>query len=492
MMKKNIFKVFTVLALGASLTGCGENFLETDYYEGVDTETALSTVNNVSTALNGTYYNLFYYYFAGNYAVSIGDIPTDISYWNGETGHFDDIYTYTVLDTDSYLENIWNYGYKVADNATRVINGAQALYESSTPEDKVTLDRCMAEAYALRGYAELMLVNIYAHQVKVNGTDFSSTPGIVVIDQAPIEALTQVSRSTVGESYNAILSDFNNALTHFDAAGGDRGSILYFNKAAVYGLLARTNLYLENWEEAKTNAQKALDEKGITTLNYTADAYKALFTGNTSNTESMLSLAITQTDNWSANSCGTLWSTYNYSPSPKLQALYGENDCRTSIFGWDATSTETVPVFTGGKYSQHASGNSAYATNYLVNAPEMFLIIAEANVKSNDLNAAKEALFTVAHRNADIASTNDLPATANDLMSFIKDERARELFQEGFRLYDLRRWDELASVYAAAAPNISFTYNNFKISDFVFPIPSAEINSGFGVEQNDWAGTLPK
>ena len=93
MMKKNIFKVFTVLALGASLTGCGESFLETDYYEGVDTETALSTVNNVSTALNGTYYNLFYYYFAGNYAVSIGDIPTDISYWNGKTGHFDDIYT---------------------------------------------------------------------------------------------------------------------------------------------------------------------------------------------------------------------------------------------------------------------------------------------------------------------------------------------------------------------------------------------------------------
>ena len=122
----------------------------------------------------------------------------------------------------------------------------------------------------------------------------------------------------------------------------------------------------------------------------------------------------------------------------------------------------------------------------------MFLIIAEANVKSNDLNAAKEALFTVAHRNADIASADALPSTVNELMSFIKDERARELFQEGLRLYDLRRWDESASVYAVSAPNVSFTYSNFKISDFVFPIPSAEINSGFGVEQNDWAGTLPK
>lgn len=30
----------------------------------------------------------------------------------------------------------------------------------------------MAEAYALRGYAQLLLTNIYGHQIKVNGQDF--------------------------------------------------------------------------------------------------------------------------------------------------------------------------------------------------------------------------------------------------------------------------------------------------------------------------------
>ena len=111
--------------------------------------------------MNGAYYNLFYYPFAGNYAVSIGDIPTDISYWNSKTGHFDNIYSYTVVDTDTYLNSIWEYGYKVADNATRVIQASQALYEGSNAEEKAQLDQLMAEAYALRGYAELMLVNIY-------------------------------------------------------------------------------------------------------------------------------------------------------------------------------------------------------------------------------------------------------------------------------------------------------------------------------------------
>ncbi len=41
----------------------------------------------------------------------------------------------------------------------------------------------MAEAYALRGYAQLLLTNIYGHQIKVNQQDFSSELGIVVIDQ---------------------------------------------------------------------------------------------------------------------------------------------------------------------------------------------------------------------------------------------------------------------------------------------------------------------
>ena len=191
-MKKNILKTFIILALGAGISGCGNSFLETNYYKGIDVETGLSTVDNISTALNGTYYDLFYYYFAGNYAINIGDIPTD------------GIYTYTYTDTDTYLKAIWEYGYKTADNAARVIEASKALYENVAAEEKSELDRCMAEAYALRGYAQLMLVNVYAHQVKVNGTDHSSAPGIVLIDK-PIEALSQVSRSTVGQSYEAIV-----------------------------------------------------------------------------------------------------------------------------------------------------------------------------------------------------------------------------------------------------------------------------------------------
>ena len=62
-------------------------------------------------------------------------------------------------------------------------------------------------------------------------------------------------------------------------------------------------------------------------------------------------------------------------------------------------------------------------------------------------------------------------------MSFIKDERARELFQEGMRLYDLRRWNERVSVYANSAPAIKFTYTNYEISNLVFLVQKSTLDS---------------
>lgn len=490
-MKKILLSGIAAFSLTLGLTSCGEKFLETDYYNGVDVDGALTSANLIGTALNGTYYNLFERYFAGNYAVSIGDVPTDIAYWNSQTGHWDGIYQYTFNTTDLYLGYIWEYGYKVVDNAARVIVASEQIYDGATAADKAQIDIYEAEAYALRAYANLVLVNVYGHQVKVNGTDHSSKAGIV-LSETPIPAMAQVSRSTVGEAYTMILSDLNKAVQHFQAAGGDREDKCYFTLAAVYGLLARTNLYLENWADAAKYAQMAIDESGISTLAYTAADYKALYNGGASNKESIFYLDINSNQNWSANSCGTLWTTYNFSPSPYLLSLYAGTDARNSIMAMGEKSTAAAPVYGGGKFSHFSSGNTAYATNYLVNAPEMFLIIAEANIKQNKEADAKAALLTVAKRNSAIASVDDLPSGDN-LYQFLKDERARELFQEGLRLYDLRRWGQAANVVAYGAPDAKYRFTNYNISDFVFPIPADEINAGYGVTQTEnWAAALPK
>lgn len=469
-----------------------DDFLNTKYYNGIDLDGGLNSVSNIEVAANGVYASVYGRYFFGNYAVSIGDIPSDLSYWNGATQHWDAHYNFTVTPTDAYLTYIWAYGYKIMNNATRVINAAGELYDSCSEDEKASLDLCAAESYALRGYASLVLTNVFCHQVKVNGTDFSSKPGIVIVDKEPIPVFTNVKRSTIAKSYEAILADFDAALAKFTAAGGDKQDGRYIGVAATYGLKARTYLYLEDWDKAIDAADKALAAGGDPALAVTAADYAANYAVSGSNTESFFYLAIDKDHNWSANSLGTLWSTYNMSPSPKLQSLYAATDIRTSIMGMDATSLPAKPVYAAGKF-HCASGNFAEATTHLVNAPEMHLIKAEAYAhKSGKIADAQKSLLVVAKRNTAISSISDLPSTQADLLSFIKDERARELFQEGHRLWDLRRWGDKVNVSAHNAPSIDWMVKNYQISDMVYPIPTDEINSGFGVEQNEgWKSTFP-
>lgn len=493
MMKTLYVKALGVVLAAGALTACGDGFLDAKQYNAVDIDSGLSSVTNIGYAVNGEYYRLFYYTFAGNYATMIGDIASDISYWNGDAAHFSNLYQFTPTVTESYLRYIWEYGYKVVDNSARVIKAGKALESEVTGDDLLELKEYMAEAYALRAYANLAMVNVFCHQVKVNGTDYSSELGLVVVDE-PIGSNDQVSRGTVGETYAQILSDLALSIDYFDQCGIDQGEDTYITPKAVYGLLSRANLYLENWDAVITNAKKALELSGITELTYDASAYKQLYNGGGSNTESMFYLAINSTTNWSANSCGTLWSTYCYTPSPYLKSLMAADDIRTTIWAMSDDSTDTHPKMEdGGKFGAYAYGNPAYATNYLVNAPEMYLNMAEAYLAKNQISDAQDALLVVAKRNPAITSAADLPSEAAALKSFLQDERARELFQEGFRLWDLRRWNKTCNVYATGAPAIDAYMQDVQLSNVIFPIPEVEINTKRGVVQNEgWSDSMPK
>ncbi len=488
---KNIFiKALAGVMLTLGATSCGDKFLETNIYNGIDLDTGLNSVNNIGSALNGVYYRFYYYGFAGSYALNVADIASDLAYWNGEKGHFQNINQFTYQPTDSYLTAIWNYGYKVVDNSSRVIKACNELSANVTATEKEELDLYKAEALSLRAYATLVMTNVFGHQIKVNGQDFSSSLGVVVVDE-PIQAYADIERSSVGECYAAIVKDLNDAIALYNSVG-DRQDLFVFGKAAACGLLARTYTYMENWAGARQAASDALNESGIGTLTYSPVAYKALFNGGVSNDESMFALDINSSTNWSANSCGTLFTTYSYTPSPYLLSLYAENDCRRSIISISVDATG-VPWYAGGKFGAYASGNPAFATNYLINAPEMFLIQAEAYLNEGNIAEAQKALFVVAHRNPAIAAATDLPSDASGLKSFLMDERARELFQEGHRLWDLRRWNKSTPLYATEYPSIKWLIQSTQLGDFVFPIPDAEINAGFGVQQNgEWASVRPK
>ena len=163
-MKKFITRLFICSALAGSFASCN-SFFDTEYNEGVDVDNGLTSVDNIKYALNGTYYQLFTSYFAGNYVLTIGDMASDIAYLNGSASHWITINHYNVTPDDTYLSSIWEYGYKIIDNASRIIKAGKELEATVTDTDKAALKQYMAEAYGLRGYAMLYMTNIFGKQI---------------------------------------------------------------------------------------------------------------------------------------------------------------------------------------------------------------------------------------------------------------------------------------------------------------------------------------
>ena len=489
-MKNTAYRILIALLLGIGFTACS---LEPEYYQGKESSEAILTTVDAQTALNGVYYRLGGYPFGGRDVIALGDVATDIIDNMNRTMHMLTIWRYNITATDAYLEEIWEYGYKVVDNASRLIDACNKLYPTANESDQATFEEILAQAYGLRALAQLYLVNIYALPYKVNGTtDNGSTPGIVATGTV-INPGDKVSRNSVAGTYEQINADIEQALTHYNNIGGSSVDQYYMNQAAIYALKARVALYEEDFEAAIEAAQNAIDLRGGSIITTSVNEYNAMFTSTTINSEDIFTISKSLTDNLSANSIGTLFSNYGLSPDEKAivkyfyPADYEEGteptieDIRYPLLIEGGNGTTS---YRGGKYIGIAE-NAAVCNIPVLRLPEQYLIIAEANVRwsGGSLTDAQQALLEVAKRNHAIQSTADLPGTRDELMAFIKDERVRELWMEGHRFADLRRWGDIVEMR---------TFQPFDIAKFCYPIPNKEINSAAGVTQTEnWAAALP-
>ncbi|MEG1693425.1 MAG: RagB/SusD family nutrient uptake outer membrane protein [Bacteroidales bacterium] len=115
-------------------------------------------------------------------------------------------------------------------------------------EDKHKL---RAEALTHRAFTYLQLVNVYAKHYDKNSaaTDY----GVPIILTEDINSTYE--RNTVQEVYNLILADLKEAVLYLADATNNS---FHPNKTTAYGLLARTYLYMGEYELALESAKTAL------------------------------------------------------------------------------------------------------------------------------------------------------------------------------------------------------------------------------------------
>lgn len=112
---------------------------------------------------------------------------------------------------------------------------------------------------------------------------------------------------------------------------------------------------------------------------------------------------------------------------------------------------------------------------YVIRLADVYLMAAEAQFKLGNLSQAVTLINTVRERAALPGKTADMRITANDLsLSFILDERARELAGEQVRWFDLKRTNQLVSRVKANNPEAGASIQDYHT---VRPIPQRQLDA---------------
>lgn len=474
-MKKTI-KYLSALSLVFWFTQCN---LNTELMQKIETDKAFVGVQDVQNALNGAYQQFGDYKFYGTYVPAIGDMASDVSVASSSSGHFVSFNGWTFDEYTTELEDVWSGGYKVLDRCVRGINGGLALL--ATPDkfsatDISKLNSYVSQMYALRAMTSFTLVNLFGLPYQAGSAN--SQLGIVLITTKPIEAFATVSRATVAQTYTQILADIAKAkeyMVKLDAESKAGINQYYFNEAAIYAMEARVKLYMHDYAGAKVAAQSAIDLRN--SGDETFESYVAMWKTTAITKEDIFTIVKSDNDNLSADALNTLYGSYGGTVSVFTTGAFATTDIRTGLISGD--NGDHPAKFDGTATAQAVSNIPVFRKS------EMYLILAECNLLSTtvDIPAAQNALLYSAKRNTAITAVTDLPSTKAALITFLSAERVREFFEEGYRWFDLRRTGEKVEIGSSAS---------FDMSKFVFPIPGAEVDAGFGVLQNTtWADMLP-
>lgn len=319
--------------------------------------------------------------------------------------------TYTVLGSS---DPEWDLIYKGINTCNTIITETPA----STGGSDADKNQIIAEAKVHRAYAYLALVNAYAKPY--DATTSTTDPGVPLILTATVDQ--QLVRNPVADVYKQIISDLTSAYPYLPAANSYN---FMPSKPAAFGVLARANLYMGNYEQAGAWADSALAIQS--TLNDLATFTQASYPGRLKNPEVLLSKQA--------------YTSYSYTTGLRLSDsivnLLGTTDLRYSLFTAPAASYSSYYT---GRYSYRESAGAYEIRNVGPSVPEMMLIKAEALARKSDISGALTQINNLRKKRFTTANYTAITATTADqaLIEVIK-ERQREFFCKGLRWFDQRR-----------------------------------------------------
>lgn len=413
-----------------SLNGC-KKYLE----ENPDNRVRLTTVEDYQAVITGAYpeaYHIFTELYTDN--VRYYDYPdfnqANITSWLKPIYLWSDEYPVT----NATPHAAWRKYYNDIYAANVVLEGIDA----ATGEDALR-QSVKGEAYMNRAYCHFMLVNIFGKHY--NASTAATDLGVPYVKETEKQPGTNYKRDNIAYVYEMIEQDARKALSLINE-NYMKVPKYHWSKASIHAFFSRYYLFKGEWEKSLAESEEVLKiNSSIRDLFGEYDKYFAAgdfqtFANRYFETHNTNILLVNYTLEWNSYIRGSLYGN-------EFRSTFNPNDVRGKIFTF--TSNQT-PNYMCRKYrgALPADGQS-YSDVGLFVVEEVMYNAAEAAVRKQnpDFQYAIDKLNKILEkrwRPYVALKLSDFP-TDKSLLDKILDEKNRELCYEGYRWFDIKRYD---------------------------------------------------
>ena len=438
------------------------------------------------------------------------DLQADFVYAvDGYSNTYGDIWQWKIRSTNSEVEAVYASLYQVIANCNFYLDKIEGVMAATTDDTKLqTLDIYTGEVYAIRAlcYSELIKCYCKAYDPATAKDELGVVLRTTTIDPQPLP------RASLYDSYQQVLEDLAAAERLLDE-DNDAYSSAFITRAMAYALHARVALYMQDWQSAIHYSTELIDSK-----NFALSSAVTLYSDGMTFFDYMWNYDVATEIIWRIGFTTTSYGgalgqqflgfnndyTYyypDYVPAQWVLDLYSDSDMRYSSYFYTLQTGYNHglqwPLLVK-YYGNQDFINNAYIYHVVMPKPfrlaEQYLIRAEAYCRQQTPNYSAASKDLSALRATRISGGGSVSLTADNFINQIADERVRELYMEGFRLHDIKRWGNLyrkgegftripQSNSLSEGSSLTIKANN---PLFVWPIPKHELEApGSLVQPNE-------
>ncbi|HHV02394.1 MAG: RagB/SusD family nutrient uptake outer membrane protein [Bacteroidales bacterium] len=470
----------------------------------ISSEQALQSVDDVLRFRADMYLNIRDYLSSG-FPIYSTEIMSDSFHASITFGNRNgEYYKWEVTPIFGYIESLWNYAYYCVTLANFLEDGISRLLQTELTEgEKAQLEIVFGEAAFLKAFSMFKCVQLYCKSY--DPSTASSDLGLILINESvhnPNDIASYAGRSSLEETYTYIEQNLVIAEEKLATVEGNVGSI-YLTKDAVTAFKARVALAKCDFNTAIAASTSLISCGKYPLIDNVVD-FKELWT-NDSGKECIIQYwadyikgSIPNSNNYGyIGEMSNGGYSPNYIPEKWIIDAFSTDDIRFQT--WFRKIDVTFGTITGNVYilfkypgNPALRSESAGISNYInrikdFRIAEQYLIAAESHAlrnTSSDISKACEYLNAL--RSKRIIGYTDHNYSGDELMEQIKMERAKELFAEGFRFTDLKRWNKGFSrseaqdkniITSAGGSNTELLKKDSNNYGWLWPVPQAEIDS---------------